>query len=394
MRGLLHRALLVFLALALTLPLAGIARSVEARTPTPLGLCTTDDAEMRLVSNIGWWGELSSPQLLGGEECRRYRFMQEPGTQAQFFIQILPPPPGSPVGPREALLDLFVRTSYGQSLRLRESDGAGPHPIGSVLTHPNHGRTVPHDIEVRAFGAGRYKLLVLYGAIPSPYQTEASANRPTVERSEPSKVEVTGDFDHRPYRDPSFRGEVDAERAGGNDANTGGDAGGATAPAVVPLGDSGIRLGQRRLFINNRVGAVGDAEDWYELRAQVGTQVIVNAWATRYDVYGGDLTFEMYRVDPITGERQLLCSMTSQAPEEPVFNSALGSGCTTANGYVSPNPDAPEWWPTRSPAETRFLLRVRASSAVRYSFTVDYVGDPIPPGFGQGAATPSPQMLR
>lgn len=391
------RVVLLLLTIALALPPSVTSRTAEAqeRTPTPLGLCTTQDPQDTLVSNVGWWGELSSPPLLGGEECRRYRFTQAPGTHAQFYIQILPPPAGSPVGPREALLDLWVRTSYGQNLRLRETDGAGPHLVGPLLEHPSHGRAVDHDIEVRAIGAGRYKILVLYGAIPTRYQTEATANLVAVERSEPSKAEVTGDFDHRPYRDPSFRGESDGARARGNDANTGGDAGGeAASAAVITLGDGGVHLGQRRLFINNRVGAAGDAEDWYALRAPVGTQVVVNAWPTRYDDYGGDFSVEVFRVDPITGRQRLLCGMAAQSPEEPVFNSVLSPGCSKANGYVSPDPNAPEWLPGRSPAPTVFLVRVRANSAVNYTLAIDHMGDPMPPWFGQGATTPSPQMIQ
>jgi len=330
--------------------------------------------------------------------CRTFSVFLEPGTQAMITVTLNPTQSGGPLGGT-----LVIRCNWGScgaDTKLDDDGGTttwmSPMAMNLTMTDTFLNNA---DFVVDGLGIGTYTVRVDYGALGATF---AVGSRPApIQILDNDKQAVTGDWDHTLYNDPSFLGLSPCIGAQ-NDADAAMDAGDTpNAAMVVPLGlmlptpaqqESGampftpgnrIRIGQRGLFVNNRVGTgasfcpalgglvTGDEEDWYSFTVQPSTRVNINIWPTRYDGYGGGFHYQLFRLlaggsmtiprsaPGMTGD--LLCGGDINPPYEPVFNPA---DCdSTAGASVGSNP-------------TGYLLRVYGAEGgvVRYSMTVDYIG--------------------
>lgn len=333
---------------------------------------------------LGWWttrdvvATVATPR-----NCQRWYFELEPGTEAYVRVQLFETP-GTPVGPLAATAVVWCSWTGGTC--------AGPlhHPAAPVAYSAKvenpiavAGRT-GHSFEVLLLGVGTARVVLAYGALPNNLR-DGPGNRPWEVPADRAKLPFTGDYDHLPYADPSALGADESLLpAWQNDADQGGDAGntmGAPTPAyVIPL-----RLGTRSVYVNNRLGAHAtdtpatpstDPSDWYKFTVQPGAQVVVNLWPTRWDNYGGGFAYEFWRVSPITGAGEVQCSGRVLPPYEPVMNPALD--CSMEAGWV-PHRNAGTFPADANARPTDFYLHVNASGFVRYSMTVDYLGDLLVP---------------
>jgi hypothetical protein len=245
---------------------------------------------------------------------------------------------------------------------------------------------IRHTFRTIAIGRGSaYVVWLHYGALPSPLQNYPGV-LPRMVQAPPEKQPVTGDFDHLPYADPGFPGRDEplSPASDQNDANAGGDAGNTRETALpIPLGfglPNGVALGTRGVFVNSRVGvgnradrtAQPDPADWFRFTVRPGAQVVVSVWPTRYDSYGGGITFEFWGIPadaaglPPNADPVLLATGTDFNPVEQVFSIVDADPLI---GYV----------PFNAPPRT-FYLHVNSDGFVRYTIAVDYLGDLVPPG--------------
>ncbi|MCX6022112.1 MAG: hypothetical protein NTZ05_10365, partial [Chloroflexi bacterium] len=312
---------LVALPLLSGLPSQDALAAVDPGAPSPLCSPPTD---VNLTPNLGWF---STPPAvpISGLTCNRYFFELEPGTSAQVVVT-LTVGGGTPVAP---VVGAVTACSWDDrcSANSRLHEGGPTTWTSSVVANPYgaSGRA-NHFFEVFGAGIGSVGVKLAYGSLPmDPLRDfgNAAAWRPTAVPAGSQKAPVTGDWDHTIYNDPSFPG-LDAclALAGQNDANAFKDAPNAPdASFGIPLGDpplfagptpNVVHLGQRGVYINNRIGLVApcpsprapsgrpvdDSEDWYSFVVQPGGQVQVNIWPTRYEDYGGEFHYQFFRAIP------------------------------------------------------------------------------------------------
>ncbi|MBI2887095.1 MAG: hypothetical protein HYY02_07790 [Chloroflexi bacterium] len=348
---------------------------------------------------LGWWTtRFLQSSVATPRDCQRFYFELEPGTEAYVRVRLVETP-STPVGVVAATASVWCSWAGTGTC-------AGPlhHPaVATAFTPrvPNPiGATarIPQSFEVLLLGVGRVEVVLAYGALTSAYRN-AEAWRPRAVEVPPdgTKRACTGDWDHTLYSDPSCVGGdeslVDEAQNDGN-LGLGVDAGdtqdtASKIPLGVPASAAGpaaaatnaVTLGMRGIYVNNRLGRylgpagpINDGDDWYEFRVQPGAQVVINLWPTRYDNYGGGFEYEFLRKNPNDGTIDWRCSAKVLPPLEPVMNPALD--CGRDGGYV-PHRNAGIAFPNPMAKETSFYLHINATGFVRYSFTVDYLGNLI-----------------
>ncbi|GEM_PF-4655036 len=406
-------SLLVAVALASPLPLfKADTASAHGQAPPPATLCTAAELDnpasfhdmvpglgsAGVGPTLGWWttrylvSDVATPRA-----CQRFYFELEPGTEAYVRVRLVDTP-NTPVGPLAAtaavecswvgspcvgpLHELAVKTAVTSTTS---------NPIGFSTRTPRH-------FEVLLLGVGRVEVVLAYGALGSAYR-DALSGRPQAVEVPPdgTKRACTGDWDHTLYPDPScLGGDESLEDKAQNDGNMGlgVDAGDTKTAATeillgVPAAAAGpaaaapnaVTLGTRGIYVNNRLGVflgpagpIIDNDDWYKFKVQPGAQVVINLWPTRYDNYGGGLEYEFLRENPNNGAIDWRCSSKVLPPLEPVMNPALD--CGKDGGYV-PHRNAGIAFPDSMAKDTWFYLHINATGFVRYSFTVDYLGNLI-----------------
>ncbi|MBI3969560.1 MAG: hypothetical protein HY329_28280 [Chloroflexi bacterium] len=404
---------------------------------------------IRVFPPYGWFYEARVP--LGFDAC--FDFFQESGTVAWVTVDVVPArlPTGEPLGA------VISQTSWSVGPTLVGTGPTGFISPVTPLVRPGDptgpGQFILRSVNVQSIApaslppgsqAGGYRVRIFYGAERGDVAGHGSWSMRRVWNDTvnnlPTSVftsgvgqdtALTGRYDHTLYLDPML---------GGNAALAGpqrdaylpqvpafpgaipGDAGNSAATATTVRLGSNITIADGRYnfpdcnptdpapartfvgertgpYIDNRLGTdnpvAPDPADWYCFPVKAGAQVVLNAWPTRYDDYGGSIEFNFYR--RIGSVLVLESTLTAQSPYEPVFsnvnpmqfkaNAAGGVQDPSCVGY-SPNRNTdPCSIPGIGPVDTEFYLQIEGRGFVRYSMTVDYLTNPVQANPG---ATPLP----